>query len=83
MALDQEGASDTSATIAEVLARMQDRLDRLPPRLHQHRAFLTTYQRTTRAVGTAITQGRFEDPAWVERWDVVFADLYLSASTPS
>ena len=58
---------------------MQDRLDRLPPRLHQQRFFLTTYQRTTRAVAVAIGQGRFEDPAWVERWDVVFADLYLSA----
>ena len=25
------------------------------------------------------SDGYFEDPAWVERWDVVFADLYLDA----
>lgn len=78
--LRSEGdTSDVSAPIADVLARMQDRLDRLPPRLHSQRFFLTTYQRTTRAVGAALAQGRFEDPAWVERWDIVFAELYLSA----
>ena len=41
--------------------------------------FLATYQRTTQAVGDAIDSASFEDPGWVERWDVVFADLYLTA----
>ncbi|HWI01592.1 MAG TPA: DUF5995 family protein, partial [Propionibacteriaceae bacterium] len=27
----------------------------------------------------AIARGHFEDPAWVERWDVAFAELYLTA----
>ena len=43
------------------------------------RAFLATYLRTTLAVGTAVDDGLFEDAAWVARWDVAFADLYLDA----
>ena len=39
----------------------------------------STYLRTTEAVGAAIDDARFEDPAWVENWDVVFADLFLDA----
>jgi len=30
-------------------------------------------------VGQAIDQARFEDPEWVEIWDVRFAELYLQA----
>jgi hypothetical protein len=41
--------------------------------------FLGTYQRTTLAVGKAVDGKYFEDPEWVERWDVVFAELYLDA----
>jgi hypothetical protein len=62
-----------------VVADMQQRRDRLPERLSHERVFLSTYQRTTQAVGEAVDQGAFEDPDWVERWDVVFADLYLNA----
>jgi hypothetical protein len=66
-------------TIAEVVGRMQRRLDDLPPSLEHRRTFLATYQRTTEAVAAAVTEARFEDPDWVEQWDVVFADLYLAA----
>jgi hypothetical protein len=65
--------------IAAVIAAMQERLDAFPPELAARRDFLATYQRTTAAVGEAIDQARFEDGAWVEEWDVVFADLYLAA----
>jgi len=58
---------------------MQERLDRLPARLRHQRVFLSTYQRTTQAVGAAVQRSYFEDPEWVERWDVTFADLYLTA----
>jgi hypothetical protein len=68
-----------SALVAEVVARMQQRLDRLPADQQQLAAFLGTYLRTTLAVGTAVDDGGFEDPAWVERWDVAFAELYLTA----
>jgi len=65
--------------IAAVVAAMQERLDRLPARLRHQRVFLSTYQRTTQAVGAAVQRSYFEDPEWVERWDVTFADLYLTA----
>jgi hypothetical protein len=70
---------DLPPSIAEVVARMEQRLLLLPQRLSHQRIFLSTYQRTTRSVGVAITQGLFEDPGWVEHWDRVFADLYLRA----
>jgi hypothetical protein len=65
--------------IAEVVAAMDVRLGQLPPERSAHRPFLETYRRTTLAVGTAIENAQFEDPEWVERWDVAFADLYLAA----
>jgi hypothetical protein len=68
-----------SRTIADVLRRMHERLDGFPPERSSQRLFLQTYQRTTEAVGAAIDDARFEDPVWVERWDVVFAELYLAA----
>ena len=67
------------APIVALIARMTDRLDRLPARLDHHRVFLATYLRTTQAVWDAVGHGAFEDPRWVERWDVAFADLYLRA----
>jgi len=54
-------------------------MDALPVPLSSHRAFLATYLRTTQAIEAAVEQARFEDPGWVERWDVAFADLYLAA----
>ena len=68
-----------SRSIGDVVAAMDVRLDRMPPRRAAQRRFLETYRRTTLAVATAIEDGSFEDPDWVEHWDVAFADLYLSA----
>jgi hypothetical protein len=67
------------AGVAAVLEEMQERLDALPAAAPTKRVFLRTYLRTTRAVGEAIEEARFEDPEWVEEWDVVFARLYLDA----
>jgi hypothetical protein len=66
-------------TVAAVLDSMQQRVDAIAAAYAHRRIFAETYLRTTRAVGTAIEGARFEDPEWVERWDVVFADLYLRA----
>jgi Family of unknown function (DUF5995) len=66
-------------TIDAVVRRMQQRLDALPAALDHRRIFVQTYLRTTKAVGEAINDARFEDPVWVEAWDVVFAELYLQA----
>lgn len=68
-----------SATVAAVVARMRQRLDSLPAGASHRAAFLSTYLRTTEAVGEAVDAGSFEDPAWVERWDAGFAELYLDA----
>jgi hypothetical protein len=43
------------------------------------RLFHDTYLRTTRAVALEVENGGFVDPAWVDGWDAVFADLYLDA----
>ena len=65
--------------IAEVVAAMDARLVRMPPDRSGQRVFLETYRRTTIAVGKAVEDAQFEDPDWVERWDVAFAELYLAA----
>lgn len=65
--------------IGDVVAAMDARLVRMPPERAAQRLFLETYRRTTLAVGKAVDDAQFEDPEWVERWDVVFADLYLAA----
>lgn len=45
----------------------------------RRRHFHATYLRTTRAVANEIARSGFGDNAWLERWDLVFADLYLDA----
>jgi hypothetical protein len=65
--------------VDSVVREMQSRLDGLTPEESYLREFLGTYQRTTLAVGKAVDGGAFEDPEWVERWDVTFAELYLAA----
>jgi len=67
------------ATISELLDAMQRQLGALTPEQATARHFLGTYLRTTAAVAAATKGGAFEDPAWVERWDLDFAALYLAA----
>jgi hypothetical protein len=68
-----------SEAVESVVGTMQARLDGLAP-AHAHlREFLGTYHRTTLAVGQAVDEALFEDPEWVEGWDVAFAELYLDA----
>lgn len=78
MAAPDEG-SRSASSVAAVVSRLQERIELLPPAARNRRLFLSTYQRTTAAVGKALEDGFFEDPAWVERWDVVFAEYYLRA----
>lgn len=66
-------------TVAAVVRQLQRRRDALPPALAHRRFFLDAYRRTTQAVGGAVESAVFEDPQWVARWDVVFANLYLTA----
>jgi hypothetical protein len=68
----------SSGLVDDVVMRMQARLDALPA-ASPRRPFLSTYLRTTQAVGDAVDAGRFLDPEWVAKWDVAFAELYLRA----
>jgi hypothetical protein len=67
------------STVAELITRMDELLAPLEAAADNRRFFLATYRRTTVAVAAEIDGGGFEDSAWVERWDVAFADLYLVA----
>jgi hypothetical protein len=66
-----------SASIAALIARMEVDLESLVAAGDGRRHFHATYLRTTRAVADEIARGGFADDAWLERWDLVFADLYL------
>jgi hypothetical protein len=68
---------ERSADIDGLIARMEALLVQLRERGDGNRHFLATYLRTTRAVRDELAAGGFLDRAWVERWDVAFADLYL------
>src|SRR2546430_396362 len=65
-------------SIPGLVERMVADLDRLPAD-DARRFFHRTYLRTTRAVAEEIDQGGFLDGAWLERWDIAFARLYLDA----
>ncbi len=64
--------------IPALVTRMESDLARLPEG-DARRYFHATYLRTTRAVAGEIDRGGFADGAWLERWDIVFAELYLDA----
>lgn len=65
--------------IDEVITRMEALLEPLEAADDPRRYFHATYLRTTIAVAGELQRGRFAEPDWVERWDVVFARLYLDA----
>ena len=71
--------SQPRSTIGEVVDQLQQRIDALPPDQVHRRTFMTTYQRTTQAVAEAVDAAFFEDPDWVVRWDVAFAELFIVA----
>jgi Family of unknown function (DUF5995) len=73
------GSAHPIGPVAQVAARLQDRADTLKPEQRHRAAFIETYCRTTIAVGQAVAAGTFEDGEWVERWDVVFAELFIAA----
>jgi hypothetical protein len=68
-----------ATSIEGVIERMGALLAPMEAGDEPRRHFLATYRRTTVAVHEALIAGGFLDAAWVERWDVVFAGLYLDA----
>jgi hypothetical protein len=69
---------DAPESIRALLDRMDVRLAAFAPD-DARRHFHGIYCRTTRAFGEEIAAGGFLDPGWMERWDLVFAALYLDA----
>lgn len=72
-------SSQPAPTISQVVDQLQERIDALPLEQVHRRTFVTTYQRTTQAVSDAVDAAFFEDPDWVVRWDVAFAELFIVA----
>jgi hypothetical protein len=70
--------SELPPPVLDLMARMDADLATLPT-ADARRHFLSVYRRTTEAVGEEIGRGGFADGEWVERWDVIFAKLYLDA----
>lgn len=68
-----------ASTIDDVVDKLQQRIDALPHDQVHRRTFIKTYQRTTHAVGEAVAAAFFEDPDWVVRWDIAFAELFIVA----
>jgi Family of unknown function (DUF5995) len=72
-------SSEQASTIGEVVDELQQRIDALSHDQVHRRTFIKTYQRTTQAVGEAVDAAFFEDPEWVVRWDIAFAELFIVA----
>lgn len=64
------------AAMVTLLAQMRADLETLTD---ARRFFHATYLRTTEAIADEIDRGGFTDNAWLGRWDIAFASLYLEA----
>jgi Family of unknown function (DUF5995) len=77
--MHEGGATQPVSTIGDVVDQLQQRIDALSHDQVHRRTFVKTYQRTTQAVADAVDAAFFEDPEWVVRWDVAFANLFIVA----
>jgi hypothetical protein len=68
-----------AATIDELVALMTEIQQRLDAANDARRHWHGVYRRGTVAVREEIARGGFQDVGWLERWDLVFADIYLDA----
>lgn len=65
--------------LGALIRRMEAAGAAVRERRDPRRFFHATYLRTIRAVRAELAEGGFLDAAWVERWAVAFAGLYLDA----
>jgi hypothetical protein len=70
--------ANPAGRVTEVIARLRA-IDRALPPGDGVRAFTTLYLAVTEAVHEAAKPGEFEDPPFVRRLDVIFANLYFDA----
>ena len=68
-----------AGTIEDLITRMEDMQARLDASADGRRHWHGVYRRGTIAVRDEIRPGGFLDAAWLERWDLVFAGIYLEA----
>jgi hypothetical protein len=62
-----------------LVARMEEIAERLTADNDERQHFHLAYLNSTKAVMADVEVDRFTDSAWVERWGIAFADLYLDA----
>ncbi len=68
-----------ATTIREVIEQMDALLARWESRGDFRAVFLRSYRIITIGIEQAISAGEFEDPVWMERLDVLFAQEYFDA----
>jgi hypothetical protein len=73
------GIDQPASSIGDVVEQLQQRIEVLPHDQVHRRTFIMTYQRTTQAIGDAVDAAFFEDPEWVVRWTIAFANLFIVA----
>jgi hypothetical protein len=74
-----DAAHPAPATIDEVIDALGDVVEDARRRGDRLGLFAALYRRTTEGVRDGIHAGRFDDPARMERLDVVFAERYFGA----
>jgi hypothetical protein len=70
-------ADGAHACIDDVIEEMEQRLRPLADTCSHHAIFSLAYLRVTENVRDANRSGYFADPAWLNRVDAVFADMYF------
>lgn len=73
--------SGADACIDDVVVRMEDRLDGLVDECSHSAVFSLAYLRVTENVRDAVRSGYFEDRAWLNRVDAVFAEMYFDTTS--
>lgn len=68
-----------AATIKEVIDQMDALLARWEPRGDYRAVFVRSYRIITIGMERAIAAGEFEDPDWMVRLDIIFAEEYFAA----
>jgi hypothetical protein len=63
--------------VDEVIEEMQDRLEPLAEQCSHHAIFSLAYLRVTENVRDANRSGYFDDRAWLNTLDTIFADMYF------
>jgi len=72
--------SGADSCIDDVVVRMEDRLDGLVEECSHSAVFSLAYLRVTENVRDAVRSGYFEDRAWLNRVDAVFAEMYFDTT---